>query len=47
MNEIKGHRKCIVVQKFLENIEAAVAPPLPLVSYAYELKKKLRSCEKS
>ena len=27
MNEIKGHRKCTVVPKLLENIEGAVAPP--------------------
>ena len=27
MNEIKGHRKCMVVLKFLENIEGAVASP--------------------
>ena len=26
MNEIKGHRKCMEVQKFLENIEGAVVP---------------------
>ena len=33
MNEINGHRKCMVVLKFLENIERAVAPSLlPLVS---------------
>ena len=37
MNEIKGHRKCMVVVKFLENIEGAVVSPpsLPLVSFAY------------
>ena len=34
MNEIKGHRKYVVVLKFLENIEGAFAPSLPLVSYA-------------
>ena len=28
MNEIKGHRECMVVLKFLENIEEAVAPSL-------------------
>ena len=30
MNEIKARRKCMVVLKFLENIEEAVASPLAL-----------------
>ena len=29
VNEIKGHRKCMVILKFLENIEGAVVPHCP------------------
>ena len=35
MNEIRGLRKCMVILKFLENIEGAVAPLAP---------SKLRLC---
>ena len=42
MNVIKGHRKCMEILKFLENIEGAVAPPpLPLVSHAYIIGTKV------
>ena len=34
-NGIKGNRKCMVVLKFLENIEGAIAFPLPPINYAY------------